>query len=144
MALLAREPDLDEDQRAEMAAAALGVLDDARFAEVFGPASRAEVALSGSAPELPPGVAISARLDRLVVTPDRVLVVDFKTNRPAPDRIEDADPAYVRQMAVYCGGAAAAVSGPDGGGGAGLDRRAAPDAGSGKPDAGRRWPRPRG
>ncbi|MFN4297148.1 MAG: double-strand break repair helicase AddA [Brevundimonas sp.] len=101
VALLAREPDLDAGQKAEMAAAALGVLDDARFAEVFGPASRAEVALSGSAPELAPGVVVSARLDRLVVTPDRVLVIDFKTNRPAPDRIEDADPAYVRQLAVY-------------------------------------------
>ncbi|MEH6663542.1 MAG: 3'-5' exonuclease, partial [Brevundimonas sp.] len=100
-ALLAREPDLDEDQKAEMAAAALGVLEDARFAEVFGPASRAEVALSGSAPELPPGTVVSARLDRLVVTPERVLVIDFKTNRPAPDRIEDADPAYVRQLAIY-------------------------------------------
>ena len=100
-ALLAREPDLDEAQKAEMAAAALGLLDDARFAEVFGPASRAEVALSGSAPELAAGTVVSARLDRLVVTPDRVLVIDFKTNRPAPDRIEDADPAYVRQLAVY-------------------------------------------
>jgi len=100
-ALLAREPDLDEAQKAEMAAAALGVLNDTRFAEVFGPASRAEVALSGSAPELPPGVVVSARLDRLVVTPDRVLVIDFKTNRPAPDRIEDTDPVYVRQLAIY-------------------------------------------
>ncbi len=48
-----------------------------------------------------PGVVVSARLDRLVVTPERVLVIDFKTNRPAPDRIEEADPAYVRQLAVY-------------------------------------------
>ena len=30
-----------------------------------------------------------------------VLVADFKTNRPSPARIEDADPAYLRQMAVY-------------------------------------------
>ena len=101
VALLAGEPDLEAAQKAEMAAAALGVLDDARFAEVFGPASRAEVALSGSAPELPAGVVVSARLDRLVVTPRRVLVIDFKTNRPAPDRVEDADPAYVRQLAIY-------------------------------------------
>ena len=100
-ALLAREPDLDEDQRAEMIGAAFGVLDDARFSEVFGPGSRAEAALSGTAPELPPGVVVSARLDRLVVTPERVLVVDFKTNRPAPDRAEGADPAYVLQLAFY-------------------------------------------
>jgi ATP-dependent helicase/nuclease subunit A len=28
-------------------------------------------------------------------------VADFKTNRPSPDRIEDADPAYITQMAIY-------------------------------------------
>src|SRR5690606_11832218 len=99
--MLARERDLTEDQRAEMIAAAFGVLDDARFAPVFGPGSRAEVALTGTAPDLPSGVSISGRIDRLVVTPERVLVVDFKSNRPAPDHVEDADPAYVLQMAIY-------------------------------------------
>ena len=96
--LLARERDLTEAQRREMAAAALGVLNDGRFAAVFGPGSRAEVAVAGLAPGIGP---ISGRVDRLLVETARVLVVDFKTNRPAPARIEDADPAYVRQMAVY-------------------------------------------
>ncbi|ASD26751.1 double-strand break repair helicase AddA [Brevundimonas diminuta] len=99
--MLARERDLTEDQRAEMIAAAFGVLDDARFAPVFGPGSRAEVALTGTAPDLPSGVSVSGRIDRLVVTPQRVLVVDFKSNRPAPDQAEDADPAYILQMAIY-------------------------------------------
>ena len=99
--LLSRETDLDDDQRAEMIAAAFSVLDDARFAPVFGPGSRAEVALTGSAPDLPAGVTISGRIDRLVVTPERVLVVDYKTNRPAPDTLDGVDPAYVLQAAVY-------------------------------------------
>jgi ATP-dependent helicase/nuclease subunit A len=46
-------------------------------------------------------MAISGRVDRLLVEDTRVLVADFKTNRPAPATIEAADPAYVRQMAVY-------------------------------------------
>ena len=100
-ALLAREADLTDAQRAEMAAAALGVLNDPQFAEVFGPGSRAEAAIAGGAAALPPGLKISGRIDRLVVLPDRVLVADFKTNRPSPARIEDADPAYLRQMALY-------------------------------------------
>jgi ATP-dependent helicase/nuclease subunit A len=100
-ALLEREPDLNPAQRAEMAAAALGVLSDARFAAVFGPDSRAEAAVAGSSPRLPAGLAVSGRVDRLVIEKDRVLVADFKTNRPAPERIEDADPAYLVQMAVY-------------------------------------------
>lgn len=99
--ILARERDLNDEQRAEMIGAALGVLEDARFAEVFGPGSRAEVSVAGTASRLPAGLAISGRIDRLVVLPDRVLVADFKTNRPSPQRIEDADPAYLRQMAIY-------------------------------------------
>jgi hypothetical protein len=48
--MLARERGLDDDQRAEMITAAFGVLNDDRFAPVFGAGSRAEVALTGSAP----------------------------------------------------------------------------------------------
>ena len=99
--LLEREPDLNAAQRAEMAQAALSVLNDDRFAAVFGPGSRPEAAIAGRAAGLPEGLAVSGRVDRLVVEKDRVLVVDFKTNRPAPERIEDADRAYKVQMAVY-------------------------------------------
>ena len=95
--LLARERGLSDDQRGEMIEAAFRVLEDGRFAPVFGPGSRAEVALTGTFE----GAPVSARLDRLVVTPERVLVVDFKTNRPAPDRPEDADPSYLVQLGVY-------------------------------------------
>jgi ATP-dependent helicase/nuclease subunit A len=99
--LLGREPDLDPAQVEEMAGACLKVLDDPRFAPVFGEGSRAEAALAGTSPELPAGVAVSGRIDRLVIGPDRVLVVDYKTNCPAPDRLEDVDPAYIAQMAAY-------------------------------------------
>jgi ATP-dependent helicase/nuclease subunit A len=95
--MLSRERDLDEARREEMIAAAFSILDDARFAPVFGEGSRPEVAITGRAA----GVAVAGRMDRLVVTPDRVLVIDYKTNRPAPERVEDAEPAYIRQLAIY-------------------------------------------
>jgi ATP-dependent helicase/nuclease subunit A len=57
------------------------------------------VAVAGLAPGI--GRAISGRVDRLLVEADRVLVVDFKTNRPAPASIEQASQAYIDQMAVY-------------------------------------------
>src|SRR5690606_39000730 len=68
------------------------------FAHVFGGNSRAEVPVTGS---LPGGLRVNGAVDRLVVTDDEVLIVDFKTNRPPPAQIEDADPAYVAQMAAY-------------------------------------------
>lgn len=98
-ALLARAPGVSAEAAAEITAAALGVLEEPRFAAVFGPGSRAEAALAGRVPGLP--AAIDGRIDRLVITPDRVLIVDFKTRRPAPDRVEDVEPAYVLQLALY-------------------------------------------
>jgi ATP-dependent helicase/nuclease subunit A len=100
-AILAKERDLSPPQREEMLRAALAVLEDARFAPVFGPGSRAEAAIAGRSPELPADLPVSGRIDRLVVEPERVLVVDFKTNRPSPDRVEDTDGAYITQMALY-------------------------------------------
>ena len=98
--LLSKER-LTDPQRAEMAAAALGVLQDPAFAAVFALGSRPEAAIAGTAPELPPSLRISGRVDRLAVTDERVLVVDFKTNRPAPTRLGGPDDPYVQQMALY-------------------------------------------
>ena len=94
-----------------MATAALGVLGDARFAAVFGPGSRAEVALAGRAAGLPADTPVAGRVDRLVVEPDRVLVVDFKTNRPPPAREEEVSDLYLDQMALYRAGAARVLPG---------------------------------
>ena len=75
-----------------------------------GPGSRAEVAIAGAAPRLPPGLAISGRIDRLVVEPDRVLVADFKTNRPAPDAHRGRRPRLPAPDGDLCRGAAARSS----------------------------------
>jgi ATP-dependent helicase/nuclease subunit A len=64
---------------------------------VFGPASRAEVPLTG----VIGNAVIGGLVDRLVVLDDRVLVADFKTNRAPPTRVEDTPVMYLRQMASY-------------------------------------------
>ena len=81
----------------EIAAEVLAVLDDARFAALFGPSSRAEVPLVG----VVDGAVVAGQVDRLVVSDDAVMVVDFKTNRPPPERAADIPPAYRAQMAAY-------------------------------------------
>ena len=47
------------------------------------------------------GRVVSARIDRLLVTETEVLIADFKTNRPPPERLEDVALGYIRQMAGY-------------------------------------------
>ena len=85
------------------------VLDDPRFAELFAPGSRAEVPIVGRLAAAAP-LAVSGQVDRLVVTADAVLIADYKTNRPAPRRLEDVPPAYVRQLALYRARAGPALS----------------------------------
>ncbi len=88
---------LDEDAIPEILEAAFGVLDHPDWQPLFGPGSRAEVPVAG----VVDGTAISGRIDRLVVEPGRVRVLDFKTNRPAPRRVGDVPVGYLRQMAAY-------------------------------------------
>ncbi len=100
-AFLAREPDLSEAQRAEMLEAASGILNDPALAELFQPGGRAEASVIGRIPHFPRQVVINGRVDRLVVTPDRVLVIDFKTDQPAPDDVTGVAEGYITQMAAY-------------------------------------------
>lgn len=89
--------DFAADEHAALIAQMQAVLDDARFAELFAPGSRAEVPIVGRLGGRP----LSGQIDRLVVTPDAVLIGDYKTNRPAPRRLEDVPPGYVAQLALY-------------------------------------------
>ncbi|MEZ6030934.1 MAG: double-strand break repair helicase AddA [Hyphomonadaceae bacterium] len=95
---LKKQLDLMPDQRTEMLDAAFGVLDDPQFADVFGPGGRPEAPVIG---ELPNGAIINGRVDRLVVAPDRILAVDYKTDRPAPASVAGVGEAYIAQMAAY-------------------------------------------
>ncbi|MEQ9490121.1 MAG: double-strand break repair helicase AddA [Alphaproteobacteria bacterium] len=92
---------LDETSAAMLVDEALAVLDHPDFAPLFGPGSRAEIPLTGLV-DGPDGVqVVSGQVDRILVTDQEVLVVDYKTQRPAPDRAEDAPAAYLNQMAAY-------------------------------------------
>ncbi len=76
-----------------------GLLEDPSFSQLFLAGSRAEVPIVG---RLDGGrLAISGQVDRLVVTDGSVLIADYKTNRPAPRRVEDVPKAYVTQLALY-------------------------------------------
>ncbi len=88
---------LGPEQQAAYAAEVLAVFDDADFAALFGPGSRAEVPLVGCIN----GRVISGRVDRLVVGDGTLAIVDYKTNRPPPDNVRDVAPLYLRQMAAY-------------------------------------------
>jgi ATP-dependent helicase/nuclease subunit A len=94
--------DWADDEREALAAKVLGLIVDVRFTAVFGKGSRAEVPIVGQL-DRPDGgpVLVSGQIDRLVVTENELLVVDFKTNQTPPDTAAEAPAAYIRQLALY-------------------------------------------
>jgi ATP-dependent helicase/nuclease subunit A len=116
-ALLANLPDVEPARRRAVALAfltardaedadkladeTLAVLDDPIFAAAFAPGSRAEIAIVADLPEIGEGARINGRIDRLAITHDEILAIDFKTNRPPPGRVEDVSTVYIAQMALY-------------------------------------------
>src|SRR5450631_2812904 len=93
--------ELDQEQRTKVAEQVMLVLEHAHFSELFTPGSRAEVPIVGRLILGGEEVRVSGQIDRLAVTQSAVLIGDFKTNRPAPRRIEDVPQSYLRQLALY-------------------------------------------
>ncbi len=110
-ALFERLPDVAPAARAAVGAAwcaagghdpalvgeVLAVLDDPRFAAVFGAGALAEAPVAA----VVDGQVIAGKVDRLLVAADEVLVVDFKTGRRVPADAAGADVFHLRQMAAY-------------------------------------------
>ena len=92
---------LDTAERIKLAEQVMLVLQDPHFYELYGAGSRAEVPIVGRLQFGDKTARVSGQIDRLAVTQGSVLIADFKTNRPAPRRIEDVPLAYMTQLALY-------------------------------------------
>ncbi len=93
--------ELNDGDREDIITKVQQVLADGRFADLFRPGSRAEVPIVGRIARPGGTIAVSGQVDRLVVTEEAILIADYKTNHPAPRRIAEVPPAYIRQMALY-------------------------------------------
>ena len=93
--------DMPAADRARIAEEIMRVLEHPHFHALYAPGSRAEVPIVGRIKIGGETMHVAGQVDRLVVTQDAVLIADFKTNRPAPRRIGEVPPAYVKQLALY-------------------------------------------
>ncbi|BCJ92118.1 double-strand break repair helicase AddA [Terrihabitans soli] len=92
-------PDLPDSERTALAGEALAVLKEPAIAALLSAPGRSEVPVAGEIAR--PGRAplfVSGQVDRLIVTADRVTVLDFKSDRPAPNK---APEGYITQLALY-------------------------------------------
>ncbi|HET8546259.1 MAG TPA: 3'-5' exonuclease, partial [Pseudolabrys sp.] len=99
--LARRGGELTAEVRKAISDEVMRVLGHQHFRELFEPNSRAEVPIIGRVMAGGELVRVSGQVDRLAVTPGAVLIGDFKTNRPAPRRIEAVPEGYVMQLARY-------------------------------------------
>ncbi len=91
---------VDDGEFAAVLAEAVAVLDDPELAYLFGAETLAEVAVSAAIPEMDNAI-MDGIIDRLVVTPNRALIVDFKTNFVVPDAPENTPDGILRQLGAY-------------------------------------------
>ncbi|MGI9481663.1 MAG: double-strand break repair helicase AddA [Hyphomicrobiales bacterium] len=105
--LAQQSAELSEELRNEIARQVFSIIDsdDDDLRTLFAPGSLAEVPVTARISEItgPTGapVVISGVIDRLAVGGDVIHLADFKTNRNAPTKPEDADILYIRQLAAY-------------------------------------------
>ena len=76
------------------------VLAEPSLGRVFVANAMREVDLTSSVPSLD-GRRIRGTVDRLIVSEDQVLAVDFKSNTTVPGQPKDVPAGYLRQMGAY-------------------------------------------
>ncbi|MEE4450899.1 double-strand break repair helicase AddA [Novosphingobium resinovorum] len=89
--------DLPEADRETLLDSALRVLGNPEWADLFAPDSLAEVPVAA----VVGGQVVAGTIDRLVIAPDRVRLVDYKSARRPPDRIDAVPGGVLRQMGAY-------------------------------------------
>ncbi|MDB5680760.1 MAG: double-strand break repair helicase AddA [Sphingomonas bacterium] len=84
--------------RDDIVATVCDIIADPAHAALFGPDSLGEAPISAV---IPGSHVIAGTVDRLLVEPHRVRVVDFKTGRRVPLTLEEVPDFHLRQMAAY-------------------------------------------
>ena len=86
----------DEGARIALTDQALGLIEDPKLAVLFGPDALAEAPIAAVVGE----DVVHGVIDRLVIGPDSVRLVDFKTGQ-VPDNADAIPVPHLRQMAAY-------------------------------------------
>ncbi|RCW20396.1 DNA helicase/exodeoxyribonuclease V subunit A [Ciceribacter lividus] len=89
------------DERERLVRTVLAILEHPDLAPVFSLHAQAEVSIMGTIVVDGQARAVSGRIDRMAVTDDRVILLDFKTNRSPPRTIDAVPFSHRAQLAIY-------------------------------------------
>lgn len=93
--------DIDPVDETNIISEVFKTLEADNFAFLWEEGSEAEVNLAGQIHDLSDTVDFSAQIDRLCIQDDRVVIVDYKSNKDVPQSEDDLDVVYWGQMAAY-------------------------------------------
>jgi ATP-dependent helicase/nuclease subunit A len=91
------DDEINLDEKKEILDAAFSVLNNKDIGHIFGSGSKAEVPIVGVVGNF----VISGQIDRLLVSKNEVLIIDYKTNRNTPESQHDVHINYIKQMGAY-------------------------------------------
>ena len=89
--------DISEKDKQYIEEKIISLLSNIYLKDIFSTHSKAEVPIMGEVD----GKIISGQIDRLIIKEDKVLVIDYKTNRPAAKTLEDVPSSYIKQLGAY-------------------------------------------
>lgn len=99
-----REPALDAAAHEDILRSVFAVLEAPDLATLFAADGFAEVDVFGTLPPREEGedtVFVRGRIDRLVIEPERVLIIDYKSDKNPPSTPERVSQSYLGQLAAY-------------------------------------------
>ena len=94
---------LSQGEQDTLLADCLRIFSTPHFADLFGPASQAEVSISGQVILGTQGRTwpVTGQIDRIAITETTVLVCDYKTSLTPPLSVESMNPGHITQIALY-------------------------------------------
>ncbi len=89
----------------------MALIEDPHFQDIFSCDGLSEVPIvakitlpindSQKTENLEESYVLNGQIDRLLIDDKRVLILDYKTNRPPPKNVSQINPQYIRQLAMY-------------------------------------------
>ncbi|MFV2003330.1 MAG: 3'-5' exonuclease, partial [Paracoccaceae bacterium] len=98
--LTCRDPDVAPEEVARLLLQANALIKDPKLAQLFVAQAMCEVEITAEINQLD-GARIRGAIDRLILSGDRVLAIDYKSNKIVPPVARDVPAGILRQMGAY-------------------------------------------
>ncbi|MCP4184395.1 MAG: UvrD-helicase domain-containing protein, partial [Hyphomicrobiales bacterium] len=94
-------PGWSKEQQDRVREEVITILEDESFASLFSEHSQAEVSLSGILDPEGLNQPVNAQIDRIAILEDKVIIIDYKSDRYIPSNLDQISQQYLVQLAIY-------------------------------------------